>query len=99
MKLIWFTLQHSQAIPLSGPTITEKAVKINQKLKGDSNFKVIQGEAWYQTTANQGEKFSADSEIVLPYQEKLRACINKMGFSMVCISLYNCCLLYTSRCV
>lgn len=91
----WFIQARSQGIPLSGSIIMAKAVVMNNKLNGDSNFKASVG--WldkfkFRHGIRQldisGEKLSADSTGIADFQEMLQSKIAELN--LVREQVYNC---------
>lgn len=84
----WFVQSRTSGIPLSGPLVSAKAIELNQKLGGDSNFKASIG--WLDKFKKRhgirqltvvGEKLSCDDGDIADYRKKLMDEIESQGFT------------------
>ena len=73
----WFTQQRSLGVPISGPLICAKAIKLNRLMEGDPKFSASIG--WLQKFKFRhgirqldivGEQLSADISCITEYREK-----------------------------
>jgi hypothetical protein len=93
---LWFTQKRSQGIPVSGPILMAKALELNKELHpGDQNFKASQG--WLskfqsrhgiRQLAIQGEKMSANKEVVESFKLNICQLIEEEGLALS--QVYNC---------
>lgn len=85
---IWFTQRRSLGEPISGPLICEKAIQMNEKLGGPTDFKASSG--WLKNFKMrhgireldvQGEILSADNSAAMRFKEKFVSMTIEEGYT------------------
>ena len=85
---MWFVQRHSKGEPISGPLLCEKALELNKKLGGSSDFKASTG--WLKNFKSrhgirelqiEGESLSGDVEAASEMKQKFLDVVKNEGYS------------------
>lgn len=85
---IWFKQARASGVPITGPMVQAKALKFSSQFKDGNNFTASNG--WLRSWKNHfsisskvicGEKLSADTQAVHPFQQKFLDLVKKEGLT------------------
>lgn len=91
---LWFIRKRSKGEPVSGPFLSEKALDLNYKMGGSSDFKANTG--WLKNFKSrhsirklnvQGEMLSGDDTVAEKFKQVFLALLETEGLSLDCV--YN----------